>query len=479
MKDDKAWPRITAGSDLSERDLRDIADVATGVHSEGAAGFLLAHLKSYDEPQGRMTRYLHHIARYGVPTSMPELVALAVAKKRQPADRLTLLKAVQQGAQERGLALDESSRHLAARLARELLGSKRPGDVALGVDVVRDFHFRDMQVDLKKLIERQDLAEQPRIHAMGALTVIDPQANLATIAAVLADAAAPLAMRDAAANLLGNLDRPEAKAALLNTLPSAPERLQSAIAAAMVRRREGADALLKAIAAGKASARLLQQRAVTIILESSGLPGVSQRIAELLKGLPPADKKLTALYAHRRDGFNQAKADPTPGSQIFEKHCAVCHQLGGKGAKVGPQLDGIGSRGLDRLMEDVLDPNRNVDQTFRVTNLALEDGQTVSGLLLREEGEVLIMADSQGKEVRIPKSSVEERSISPLSPMPANLTDQIAEADFYRLLAFLLSKSRTERPAAGRGKIEVARPRDAAANSLCLDRRITDVFLSA
>ena len=241
----------------------------------------------------------------------------------------------------------------------------------MGVDAVRDFQFRDMQPDLKKVIERRDLAEQPRMHAMAALTAIDPKANLATIAHVLADASVPIAMGDRAANLLGTLDRPQAKAALLSNLPGAPERLQSAIAAALVRRREGADALLQAIATGKASARLLQERSVTISMESSGLPGVVDRISALLKGLPPADKKLSALYAHRREGFGCAKADPVPGAQVFEKHCAVCHQLGGKGAKVGPQLDGIGSRGLDRLMEDVLDPNRNVDQTFRITNLAL------------------------------------------------------------------------------------------------------------
>jgi putative heme-binding domain-containing protein len=436
------------GLSLSERDRRDIADVTTGVHTEAAAAFLLAHLKTYDEPEARLNRFLHHIARYGLTSTIPDVVAVAVSEKRPPADRLKLLKAIQQGTQERGLALDESSRRLAARLATELLASRKAGEVMLGVDVVRDFQFRDMQADLKKVIDRKDLAEQPRMHAMGALTGIDPKANLATITAVLADASTPIAMRDWAANLLGNQDRPEAKAALLANLPTAPERLQSAIAAALVRRRAGADALLQAIAAGKASARLLQERSVTIILESSGLPDVARRIAELLKGLPPADQKLTALYAHRRDGFNRAKADSAPGAQIFEKHCAVCHQLGGKGARVGPQLDGIGSRGLDRLMEDVLDPNRNVDQTFRLTNLALKNGQVVSGLLLREEGEVLIMADSQGKEVRVPKSSVDDRSISPLSPMPANLTDQIAEDDFYRLLAFLLSKREPgDRPA--------------------------------
>ena len=192
-----------------------------------------------------------------------------------------------------------------------------------------------------------------------------------------------------AAYLLGGIDRAQAKAALLNILPVAPERLQGAVASALVRRREGADALLNAIAAGKASARLLQDRNVTINLESSGLPKVTDRIAALLKGLPAADAKLAALFDRRRDGFQHAKADAGLGAKVFEKHCAVCHQLAGKGAKVGPQLDGIGTRGLDRLMEDILDPNRNVDQTLRVTNLALKNGQIVSGLLLREEGEVL------------------------------------------------------------------------------------------
>jgi putative heme-binding domain-containing protein len=89
-------------------------------------------------------------------------------------------------------------------------------------------------------------------------------------------------------------------------------------------------------------------------------------------------------------------------------------------------------------MEDVLDPNRNVDQSFRATNLALRGGQIVSGLLLREEGEVLVVADAQGKELRVPRSEVEERSTAQLSPMPANMAEQIAEPEFYDLMDYLL-----------------------------------------
>jgi putative heme-binding domain-containing protein len=439
LKLPETWSRLD-DLGLTERDRRDIADVATGVPDSQAAAFLLAQLHRNHENPGTLLRFAHHIARYGSPPAVAEAVGLATDEKRTPVERLNLLKSMQEGAQERGAGLDDTARKLASQLARHLLGSSQPGEITLGIDVVRDFRFRDLDPDIRNVIGRHDLPAAPRMHALAALTAIDPKANLAAVGNVLADATAPMAMRERAANLLGNLDLAEAKTVLLANLPSAPERLQSAIAQALVRRRPGADSLLQAIAAGKASARLLQQRPVTISLESSGLPQVTERITALLKGLPPADEKLAALYASRRHGFQTAKADPALGAQVFEKSCGICHQIAGKGAKVGPQLDGIGSRGIDRLMEDVLDPNRNVDQLFRVTTLALNNGQVVSGLLLREEGEVLIVADSQGKEVRVPKSAVEERSISPMSPMPANLTDQISADDFYRLMAYLLAR---------------------------------------
>jgi hypothetical protein len=38
----------------------------------------------------------------------------------------------------------------------------------------------------------------------------------------------------------------------------------------------------------------------------------------------------------------------------------------------------------------------------------------------------------------VDKKSIEERSVSQLSPMPANLIEQIPEADFYNLMAYLL-----------------------------------------
>jgi putative heme-binding domain-containing protein len=130
------------------------------------------------------------------------------------------------------------------------------------------------------------------------------------------------------------------------------------------------------------------------------------------------------------------------GKAVFQKQCASCHQLAGQGARIGPQLDGVGIRGAERLLEDILDPSRNVDQAFRTTVLSLKDGKVVSGLLLREEGKTLVLADATGKEVRVDGDQVEERSASPLSPMPANLLDQVGKEDLAQLIGFLLAGAR-------------------------------------
>ena len=222
-------------------------------------------------------------------------------------------------------------------------------------------------------------------------------------------------------------------------------RRGTTIALAVAPNPVGAKHLLDAVAAGKASARLLQERAVQARLNESRLPMAAERVAELTKGLPSAEQKMLELMNQRRFGFGKAKPDLKLGAAVFKTHCANCHQLGGEGSKIGPQLDGVGVRGLDRLLEDILDPSRNVDQAMRTTVLNLKDGKSVSGLLIREEGEVFVLADAQGKDVRVTKNDVDDRRTSLLSPMPANLADAIKETDFYHLLAFLLEQRPKEK----------------------------------
>jgi putative heme-binding domain-containing protein len=246
------------------------------------------------------------------------------------------------------------------------------------------------------------------------------------------------------ATALAATNRADAHVVLLKSMETAPARLQTTIALGLADSRQGGEKLVDAIAKGKGSVRLLQERAVLLKLRQAKVSNLDQRLAELTKGLPAPDQRIAEQIAKYRTGFLAKKADATAGAAVFEKHCAICHQLANKGAKVGPQLDGIGMRGLDRLLEDVLDPNRNVDQSFRSTTLLLKTGQVMTGLVLREEGEVIVLADAQGKEQRVAKSAVDTRNVSQLSPMPSNFAEQIAEGEMYALVAFLLGQRAKE-----------------------------------
>ena len=56
-------------------------------------------------------------------------------------------------------------------------------------------------------------------------------------------------------------------------------------------------------------------------------------------------------------------------------------------------------------LEDIPDPNRNVDAAFRSTMFVLNDDDVVSGLFRREEGEKVIYAEATGKELSVPKKT--------------------------------------------------------------------------
>src|SRR6185436_3900862 len=165
------------------------------------------------------------------------------------------------------------------------------------------------------------------------------------------------------------------------------------------------------------------------------------RLKKLTAKLPPPDDARNKLIADRRAGYSMAPGKPEAGRLAFVKYCAACHTIANEGALVGPQLDGIGQRGLERLCEDILDPNRNVDIAFRSTLFTLKDGDIVSGLFRREVGETIVIAESTGKEITVPKANITERRESEISLMPENFGDLIPPSEFADLMAFLLSRN--------------------------------------
>jgi putative heme-binding domain-containing protein len=290
---------------------------------------------------------------------------------------------------------------------------------------------------LEAALVRPNTDSDVRPALASALLSLKPDDLLPALIPALSETSLSPNLRNAIAKAV--VDRKDSGSLLTNVFREAPSRVQTKVAQSLASSSTGAEKLLALVQDRVASPQLLLDR--TTVDRISGLkkPAYAEQIAKLTEGLSQ-NEAAQKLIEQRRAEYKPLANDIREGEAIYTANCAVCHKLNNVGQLVGPQLDGIGNRGLERLLEDILDPNRNVDRAFRTHVITLKDGDVVSGLPRREEGELLIIADSLGKEVNVKESEIESRRESESSLMPQNFGDLIPPDDFRKLMAFLLSK---------------------------------------
>lgn len=150
--------------------------------------------------------------------------------------------------------------------------------------------------------------------------------------------------------------------------------------------------------------------------------------------------RLDGIIKNRTEAYSKADPDQKNGKLVFETHCIVCHQRSGKGGLIGPQLDGIGTRGVQRLCEDILDPNRNVDAHFYLTAITMKDATSTGGFLKKDDGTTITLVDATGKEHRLPKRQITETKTTSTSLMPPVFSQTIPEKDFRDLIGWLMEE---------------------------------------
>jgi putative heme-binding domain-containing protein len=306
--------------------------------------------------------------------------------------------------------------------------------------LVRILHLTNLDVPLAKLRDDTHADAEARAAAASALLAIGDEKQLAPVAALLNDPNLSRNAREQLGNAVIARNSAAARQVMKETLRVSPQELQLVFARNLAGSSDGAELLFQCVRDGLVSPQLLVDRTVKEKLVAARSVDANARIAELTAGLKPQNERLVKLVAERRAAFLQTQPDRVHGAQVFNQTCAVCHSIGGTGGAIGPQLDGVGNRGLDRLCEDIIDPNRNVDRVFRYSVLTLKNGEVLTGLFRREEGDVLVFADATGKEFTALKRDIGERRESDTSLMPEVFGDALPPRDFFDLLGFLLSQ---------------------------------------
>ncbi|MBY0457856.1 MAG: c-type cytochrome, partial [Gemmataceae bacterium] len=457
LRDDpKAWPKDYDAI---------FPEIALAIPDGRAAAYLLAQIAAEKVPADKLSAASEHVARYGTAESDSTLLFQSLGRSPNADPVLAGFR----GVQARGARLgSEATKRLVsdARSAIENYennakrGAADDGKQALwgtrvlnalpavadhGADLNALVGARNFQLTLRFLLA-PEAPDAVRIGAAEVMLRYTPDDGLDAIRKQLAEPKTPEAVRVGLLLALAGSNVRDARLDARDALKDVPYRVAVPIGLNLAGSKDGADTLFAAVKQGKAPAQLLQEKAILERLKASNVPGWEKQVADLTKNLPPLDQRVADLLKKRTTGFAAAKADVTEGAKVFTKHCAACHRVGDQGGKIAPQLDGIGVRGVERLAEDVLDPNRNVDEAFRARVITTTDDRTITALMLRVEGEVLVVADLEGKEKRIPTKDVAQNRPTMLSAMPANFGDVIPEAEFYHLLAYLLDQKAKDPP---------------------------------
>lgn len=303
-------------------------------------------------------------------------------------------------------------------------------------------------------------AEQP----IDALTVVDrPLWRKVREIARLADS--PLPVRLAAVELIG-LSQRKGDRKLLAELSSTSEdsRLRNAAIKAWCEQgSEEAEKFLMAELAGAGPglrpilmeqilARPPRQAALLAQMESGGLTAKQLGAVELKRFVDRSQGKTKEGFQKQLDSIlnsNRAAVlknyqsclemagDAERGKQVFTKQCAACHRIGDVGVQVGPDISDSRVQTPDKLLTNILDPNRAIDNNYFRFVVLTNDGRTLDGLIAEETADKLVIRGQNDARLVLARSEIDELKPTGMSMMPEGLESQIDPQAMADLIAYI------------------------------------------
>lgn len=301
------------------------------------------------------------------------------------------------------------------------------------------FKIGALQPELKQMLKARWMDARVRAAAADALMEIAPDQNAAVIARQFSDRSEPAIFRQKLAASLGQAPGPVVYEQLEKELTGAARPLQVVIASVLSNDPRGIDYLVNALKQEQIGADILSETSVAEKLALKASDAQQKQLSAISANGAGERAERLALIKARVEGLDLAKTSAAAGREVFTANCGMCHQIGGNGGLVGPQLDGIGNWGQKALTEKILDPNRSISEAFRTYNISMKDGKSLTGLYRRTEGEVMVFANLDGKEFSVGKGDIKEYKASKYTLMPDQFRHTIPEKDFYSLVTYLLN----------------------------------------
>jgi putative heme-binding domain-containing protein len=252
---------------------------------------------------------------------------------------------------------------------------------------------------------------------------------------VLTNAANSASMKKAAVAAMAKSADSKVGSDLLATWAFLTPGVRAEVVAALIQRPERIRYLLAALEKGLVNTGDLSV-AQQAQLRSHHDAAIRGQAAKVLGRAPTASRQSVV------DAFQAAPTltgAPANGRKIYQARCATCHKLGAEGHALGPDLATVKNAGREKLLSNILDPNREVNPIYRGYTVETRDGESLTGLIVDESAATVTLRMAGGSETVIPRAGIASMESQGRSLMPEGLEEGLSAQDMADLLEFILA----------------------------------------
>ncbi|MBL7872438.1 MAG: HEAT repeat domain-containing protein [Cyclobacteriaceae bacterium] len=449
---DNALMKQVAAKKWSTEESGFIAGTLVDVNSEDAALFLSNYVASNSMPKGKTQLAYQQILRFIPQKQIDKTIKNARDKQANDIElKASIFRGVKEGLAQRGVT--EKNQLLAPWGTEIALGllKKYPSldtlsseeitsQQSYAIQLAGDYKVQTLEPDLKIFLAQNPNAELKTSALRSLLKMATDNSSFELAKTLLLSDNTPINLKKNVAAVLGESPG-KATNTLLREIKKAPADLEAVIATALANSPEGKQIVLDQVRNGSYLSRTLIDPRV----EERMLQNISSKQQKeynyLTANIEPLSVERQALIDKRIKAFKTFKASTIQldsGAMVFGNNCSVCHRkLTMSG--IGPQLHGIGKRGVEAIAEKIIDPNRNISEAFRNYTITLKDGNVMTGLYRRDQGAVIVFGDLSGKEFSIPKKDIVEQKPSRYTIMPDHFGSTLSQQEFNVLITYLLT----------------------------------------
>jgi len=155
------------------------------------------------------------------------------------------------------------------------------------------------------------------------------------------------------------------------------------------------------------------------------------------------DDELLLIIAYLRK-LGSVAAPDTPignvdnGARLFASQCTSCHNVGGRGGRIGPDLTRIGAtRSRAALIREIRTPSEWIPPAFETVTLVTKSGERIRGTKKNEDVFSIQIMDVRERIQGYLKADLREVIYEKDSLMPAYNSSRLSDNDLVDLVGYL------------------------------------------